>query len=400
MATPGQMIHPDVSLADWDPLARDDYPFPVYRLLRDNLPVHRSAKSDSWTLSRFEDVQAAVRDWQTFSSGDGVGIDDESKLYQPGRGAFIEQDPPEHDRLRHLLASSFAPKHLRRAVEPVIRSTARRLVSLIRRRASADLVADLALPLPHTVVSAMIGFPRSDHDQLAKWVVTMHRRRPNATELPVEALVARDEFRDYIDRFVRLRLAEPEDDLLSTMVSGVRQGTLSSDDTKGMCTLLYFAGTGTTTQLISEALLILEQHPDQRDRLRAQPADLPAAIEEVLRYEPPVLLTARRATRAVKLHNELIGEGDRVVLLLGSANRDDRRWDEPDSFDATRTPLRHLAFADGIHHCIGAPLARLESRIVLEEFLAQIPHYVVNGPIERSWTPYEHPLTTFPISIA
>ena len=174
---------------------------------------------------------------------------------------------------------------------------------------------------------------------------------------------------------------------------------LSIDDIKGMCTLLYFAGTGTTTQLIAETLRLLAENPAQRERLSVSPERIPAAIEEVLRYEPPVVMQARVTTRAVSVVGQAIPIGARVLLLLGSANRDERRWANPDAFDIERPLQRHLAFGDGVHHCIGAPLARLETRIALEEVLTQMPHYSVAGPLRRKWTPHEHPLTSLPISV-
>jgi cytochrome P450 len=227
----------------------------------------------------------------------------------------------------------------------------------------------------------------------------MHHREPGATELPAAALAGRDEFRAYVDHYIKLRSREPQDDLLSVMLTALRRDVLSIDDIKAMCTLLYFAGTGTTTQLIAETLRLLAQHPRQRERLSASAERIPAAIEEVLRYEPPVVMQARITTRAVSLMAQQIPAGARVLLLLGSANRDDRRWTDPDDFDIDRPPQRHLAFGDGIHHCIGAPLARLETRIALETVLAQMPHYSVSGALRRSWTPHEHPLTSLPVVV-
>jgi cytochrome P450 len=388
---------PQAELAAWDPLARDEYPFDTYRILRDSAPVYRLATRDMWAIARFDDVQDAIRDWHTYSSAGGVGLDDVRVLFEPGDGDFLEHDPPRHDVLRNLIRTAFGPSELRKRVEPTIVSTTRALIEAVRQRGSGDLVADLALPLPHTVVSTFVGFPGADHARLAAWVIAMHHRRPGATEIPAEALAARDEFRAYVDRYIVLRSRDPQDDLLSLMLTAVRSGILSLDDVKAMCTLLYFAGTGTTTQLIAEALLLLAQHPPQRERLSASVDRIPAAIEEVLRYEPPVVMQARVTTEAVSIQGQTIPARARVLLLLGSANRDDRRWADPDRFDIDRPPQRHLGFGDGIHHCIGAPLARLESRIALETVLTQMPRYSVSGPLRRTWTPHEHPLTSLPV---
>jgi cytochrome P450 len=390
---------PEDDLAAWDPLARDEYPFDTYRMLRDSAPVYRLATRDLWAIARFDDVQDAIRDWRTYSSAGGVGLDDVRVLFEPGDGDFLEHDPPRHDVLRSLIRTAFSPGELRKRVEPTITSTAQSLIAAVRHRGGGDLVADLALPLPHTVVSTFVGFPGADHARLAAWVIGMHHREPGATELPSAALAAREEFRAYVDHYIKLRSADPQDDLLSLMLTAVRRGDLSIDDIKGMCTLLYFAGTGTTTQLLAETLLLLAQHPGQRERLTASADGIPAAIEEVLRYEPPVVMQARVTTREVSLLGQTIPAGARVLLLLGSANRDDRRWAEPDAFHIERPPQRHLAFGDGIHHCIGAPLARLESRIALETILAQMPRYSVSGALRRTWTPHEHPLTSLPILV-
>jgi cytochrome P450 len=387
------------SLDAWDPLAREEDPFATYQMLRDSAPVYRLATRDLWAIARFDDVQDAVRDWRTYSSAGGVGVVDIRRLFEPGDGNFLEQDPPRHDVLRNLIRTAFSPAQLRKRVEPAISATARSLVSAVHRRGGGDLVADLALPLPHTVVSTFVGFPSADHARLAAWVIGMHHREPGATELPAVALAAREEFRDYIGHYINLRLAEPQEDLLSLMLTGVRGGMLSIDDIKGMCTLLYFAGTGTTTQLIAETLRLLAENPAQRERLSVSTERIPAVIEEVLRYEPPVVMQARVTTRAVSVVGQAIPIGARVLLLLGSANRDERRWANPDAFDIERPLQRHLAFGDGVHHCIGAPLARLETRIALEEVLTQMPHYSVAGPLRRKWTPHEHPLTSLPISV-
>lgn len=352
-----------------------------------------------WAIARFDDVQDAIRDWRTYSSAGGVGLDDVQVLFEPGDGDFLEHDPPRHDVLRNLIRTAFSPAELKRRVEPTIQATAMSLITSVRHRGGGDLVADLALPLPHTVVSTFIGFPGADHARLAAWVIGMHHREPGATTLPPEALAARDEFRAYVDFYVELRTRDPQDDLLSLMLTAVRGGELSIDDIKAMCTLLYFAGTGTTTQLIAETFRLLADHPAQRRRLSDSPERISAAIEEVLRFEPPVVMQARVTTRAVSLLEQEIPAGARVLLLLGSANRDERRWTDPDTFDTERAPQRHLAFGDGIHHCIGAPLARLESRIALETVLSQMPRYSVSGDLRRSWTPHEHPLTSLPVAV-
>ena len=393
------MPTPEDGLAAWDPLARDEHPFGTYRMLRDSAPVYRLATRDLWAIARFDDVQDAIRDWRTYSSAGGVGIDDVRVLFEPGDGDFLEHDPPRHDVLRDLIRTAFSPGELRRRIEPTIHATARSLIDAVRSRGGGDLVADLALPLPHTVVSTFVGFPGADHARLAAWVIAMHHREPGATELPAAALAGRDEFRAYVDHYIKLRSREPQDDLLSLMLTAVRAGALSIDDIKGMCTLLYFAGTGTTTQLIAETLHLLAQHPEQRERLSGSVERIPGAIEEVLRYEPPVVMQARITTRAVSLDGQEIPAGARVLLLLGSANRDDRRWTDPDDFDIDRPAQRHLAFGDGIHHCVGAPLARLETRIALETVLTLMPHYSVSGALRRSWTPHEHPLTSLPVSV-
>ena len=203
--------------------------------------------------------------------------------------------------------------------------------------------------------------------------------------------------RAYVLAALDERRARPRDDLLGALVRAGQSGALEPAEVASMPVHLFFAGIQTTSALISRSLLLLARHPAQRRLLVDDPSLLPTAIEELLRYESPIQWFARTATQDVALHGEVIPAGARVLLMWGSANRDERRWEDPDRLDIIRPPRRHLAFGDGIHHCLGAPLARLEGRIALEELLPRIPDYELSGPVVPLYTPGERVLAHLPV---
>jgi hypothetical protein len=203
--------------------------------------------------------------------------------------------------------------------------------------------------------------------------------------------------REYVAAAAAERRTRPRDDLMTFLVEANAAGQLTADEIVGGSMLLFMAGITTTSGLLSNSLLHLDRFPDQRDLLRRDPSILPAAIEELLRFDAPIQALARTTTRTAALHGTVIPADARVCLLWGSANRDERRWPDPDSHDLRREPQRHVAFGDGIHHCLGAPLARLEARIVFEQLLARIPDYTVSGPVVRVRTPTDRVLEHLPV---
>jgi cytochrome P450 len=383
----------------WDPLVGLDDPYPVYRRLRDEAPLYHEERSDLWALTRFDDVQAASKDWETYSTslgGRGNDVDDTYQLFLPA-GDMAGVDPPIHTRLRGALRLAFSPSALRSRFEPIVRRKAIELIETFADAGRADFARELARPLPGTTMFSWFGFPERDHPQLLTWFGQMLERTPGERALPDRALAGRDRMREYMQAAAAERLEAPREDLMSFLVQAREAGQISADELLGGSMLLFVAGITTTSGLISNSLLHLDRFPDQRNLMRDDPTVIPAAIEELLRFDAPIQALARTATRVVPAHGRAIPEGARVVLVWASANRDERRWVDPDRLDITRPAQRHVSFGDGIHHCLGAPLARLEARIVFEELFQRIPEYRVSGPIIRVKTPTDRALESLPV---
>jgi cytochrome P450 len=383
----------------WNPLVALDDPYPVYRRLRDEAPVYHDERLDLWALSRFDDVQAAAKDWETFSTsegGTGNDIDDTYQLFLPA-GDLAGVDPPVHTRLRGALRLAFSPSALKARFEPIVRRKVVELIDAFADAGHADFARDLARPLPGTTMFSWFGFPEEDHPQLLTWFGEMLERVPGERALPARALAGRDRLREYMQDAAAERRPASRDDLMSFLVAAQDRGEMSADELLGSSILLFVAGITTTSGLISNSLLHLDRFPDQRHKMRTEPARLPAAIEELLRYDAPIQALGRTTTHPVALHDGVIPAGARVALVWASANRDERRWPDPDRLDITRDIQRHVTFGDGIHHCLGAPLARLEAAILFDELFRRIPEYTVSGPIVRIKTPTDRALESLPV---
>lgn len=380
----------------YDPFSveANEDPYPIYERMRDESPLHFNEERQLWSLSRYEDIQAASRDWETFSSTAGADLDDTGKLI--GEGDFLDDDPPRHDELRKVVREHFTPKAIN-ALEGRVRERAHALLDAFIDSGSADFASSYAWPLPAGAVCELLGFPDDDHAQLLEWFTDSLRRIPGEIEIPQTAWKAASEVRGYFADVAEERRRHPRDDVISTMVAAVDDGRISSQDLLGICYLLFLAGIETTASLLSNALLLLYRHPDQRANLIADLAGMRGAVEELLRFESPVQFIGRSTTREVEMHGATIPEGGRVVLIYASANRDERKFPDPNVLDLNRPPGRHLAFGEGIHHCIGAPLARLEGRIGLEALLTRIPDYEVAGPVKRMYTHNAWGLENLPV---
>lgn len=385
--------------AAWNPLVALDDPYPVYRRLRDEAPLYHHEPLDLWAFSRFDDVQAAAKDWETFSTsagGFGNDIDDTYQLFLPA-GDLAGVDPPIHTRLRGALRLAFSPSALRSRFEPIVRRKVTELIDGFADAGHADFARDLARPLPGTTMFSWFGFPEADHPELLAWFGEMLERDPGVRALPDRALAGRDRMREYMQAAAAERRGAPREDLMSHLVAANEAGEISADELLGSSMLLFIAGITTTSGLISNSLLHLDRFPDQRALMREDPTLIPAAIEELIRFDAPIQALARTATRDVAAHDAVIPEGARVALVWASANRDERRWLDPDRLDISREPQRHVSFGEGIHHCLGAPLARLEAKIVFEELFRRIHEYAVSGPIVRIKTPTDRALESLPV---
>jgi cytochrome P450 len=379
----------------FDPLVQDE-PYAAYRELRARAPVYRNEARGFWALSRFEDVQRAAREWTGFSSADGVNLDDTLSL--TGAGNFIAADPPDHDRLRRVVRGRFTPAGIA-AMEAAIQEDVRDVLATAAPAGGFDAADALAWAIPVRTVSRLLALPMQDEQMLRGWLRAVIHRDAESDRLPESARAAAGELRAYLIAHLAQRRAAPGDDLLSDIVAGQTRGELDEAEPPGLCILLYVAGTETVADFIGNALVALAEHPDQRALLAAQRDLGGAAVEELLRYEPPVQYQVRTATVATELHGQTIAAGDRVALLWGAANRDERRWHRPDELDIARSAKRNLAFGEGIHHCLGAPLARLQGRVVLEEVLEVMPQYRLDGPVERIATHNTRGVARLPVAV-
>ncbi len=368
----------DLGLAD---------PYPTYRRLRDEAPLYHNAEREFWALTRYEDVQAASRDWETFSSGDGV--DPDHVGVRLGLNSFLDMDPPQHDVLRKVVREHFNPKMVSE-LEDLVTRAADVLLDGLMLAGSGDLAAEFAWVLPLIVTARLLGLPPEDDRRLHDTFDSLWVDNTLTTAPPPDspARVSARELHEYFaSKIASRRTSGPGHDVLSTVADAHAAGVATLDKLAEVCILVYIAGYETTANLIANSLLHLATHPDQRERLAAEPEGLPVAIEELLRFDAPVQMLARSTVASVALHGQELPAGSRVLLVYGAANRDERRFPDPDRLDLARPVVRHLAFGEGIHHCLGAPLARLEGRVALRQILARIPDYELSGTV--AWNTHQ-----------
>ncbi|MFC4948472.1 cytochrome P450 [Pseudonocardia sp. GCM10023141] len=384
-------------------------PWPVYQRLRADAPVYRSEKWGFYALSRFEDVRAAARDHETYLSYEGIDIDDTAKdMSSPG---FLpDVDNPRHDQLRRIVQRSFMPRTIAK-LEDDVRRVITGLVDRFADAGYSDIAQDLSWPIPYAVFFDVLGLPTtgSDREDLVGWSHGLKDRDNDDPRLTPVAWDALHNTKDYLAAILTERRRNPREDLLSTLVTVAVEdhgGTpfappvIDRDaEVVGLAFVLFMAGVESTSALLSTAFHQLALHPEQRSALAADPALIPAAVEEALRFDAPLQVSGRTTTRDVELHGVTIPERSRVFLIHGSANRDERQFDDPDRFDVRRAPKRHLSFSEGLHGCLGAPLARLEARVALEVALPRLGDYTISGPIRQyRSTPNMRVLDSLPIS--
>jgi cytochrome P450 len=365
----------------YDPFAHAawDDPYGAYAWLRDEAPVYEIPDRGLWVLSRFDDVQAAVSDPSSFSSEQGISLD--GRMSKPGDGVppnLLTLDPPRHDELRRLVSRAFTPRTVA-DLEPRVREVTRQLLDELVVDGGLDLM-DLAAGLPTIVIAELLGIPAGDKEMFRQWVESVVTLDPSELARTRGGGAGIFELFAYLQRVIDERVVERRSDLISALLDAEVDGErLAPEEVLGFTLVLLAAGFETTKNLVGNAVWLLDGHREVRTRVVADPSLLPTTIEEVLRYESPVIGLARTTTRAVELHGVVIPEGARVQMNYAAANRDDRAFAHPDTFDIDRSDQRHLAFGHGIHFCLGAALARLEGRVALEELLARYPVHEVVG---------------------
>jgi cytochrome P450 len=361
---------------EFDPFSSDyfDDPTEVYRRLRDEAPVYFNEKYGFYALSRFADVVSAHRDWKGFSSTHGVDLSMLTKdpSYVRAMRSIIMMDPPEHDRLRALVSRVFTPRAVT-ALEPMVRDVIRTFLDPVAERDSFDVVADFSAPFPVEIISRMLGVPEGERQQIREWLdLTLHREAGEMAPTP-EGMKAMGEMGVYFYGLTVEKRANPQDDMLSrlTQVTVDRgdgtETTLEDAEIAGFATLLGGAGAETVTKLVGNAAVLLDAHPDAWDRLAADPGLVPAAVEEILRILPPSQYQGRFSVEDREFEGGTVPAGHPVLLLTGAATRDPRAFERPDDFVIDRPASVAIGFGHGVHSCLGAALARMESRIAIEE---------------------------------
>lgn len=359
----------------------DADPYPVWQRLRDEAPLYFNEKYEFFAVSRYQDVETCLVDWETYSSAKGSVLEFIKAGIEMPPGMFIFEDPPDHDLHRGLLSRVFTPRRLA-AIEPQVRAYAARTLDPLVGEGGFDFIADLGTEIPMRTIGMLLGIPEDDQQAIRDRLDDGLRLEEGV--MPVPDFSARDAGGGDYGAYIDWRAENPSDDLMTELLTAEftdetgTTRTLTRAEILGYINLLAGAGNETTTRLIGWAGKLLADHPDQRRAMAEQPELIPGAIEECLRYEPPSPVQARVVTHAVELYGQKVPEGSVMVVLNASANRDERQFDEPNTFDIRRKTQRHLSFGYGLHFCLGAHLARLEARIALEEVLMRFPEWEID----------------------
>jgi cytochrome P450 len=358
----------------------DTDPYPIWKRLREEAPLYYNEKHDFFALSRYDDVEKGLLDVKTYSSAKGSLLELIKADIEMPPGIFIFEDPPQHDRHRSLLSRVFTPKKMA-AIEPKVREFCARTLDPLRGTDKFDFIADLGAQMPMRTIGFLLGIPESDQEAIRDRM--NDGLRLNEGEMPEFQNYGDDsasQFADYLD----WRAKNPSDDLMTELLNAEFEDEngehrkLTREEILNYLTLISGAGNETTTRLIGWTGKVLAEHPDQRAELVADRSLIPGAIEELLRYEPPSPVQARYVTTDVEHYGQTVPAGSVVLLLNASANRDERKFADPDRFDIHRKAEGHLSFGFGIHFCLGAALARLEGRVALDEVLSRFPEWDVD----------------------
>jgi cytochrome P450 len=359
-----------------------DDPFPFYRRMQDDAPLYHNPDLGFWALTRFDDVLAGLGDWGTFSSAQGTLVE---QIQSDGAlpDMMIFHDPPRHEQLRRLVGRAFTPRRVAE-LDGQIRSMCESWLEPMVESGGGEIVADLAGRLPMAVIAALLGAPAEDNHRLKVLSDRLLHREDGSVAKPEDAAAAGAELYVYFGELIGSHRRSPADDMVTALIEAEITGSdgqaqrLTDDEIVSFCLLLGVAGNETTAKLIATGTVVLDRFPEERARLVEHPELWPNAVEELLRFDPPSHYQGRVTTVPVVRQGEEIPTGSIVLLVNGAANRDPRAYDDPDRYMADRPIERHLAFGHGIHFCLGAPLARLETRIALQELLRRFPRYEVD----------------------
>ena len=369
----------------WDPFDTeiDTDPYDTWRRLRDEAPVYRNDRYDFYALSRFDDIHRAHLDPRTFVSGHGTVLELMDMDMAGTSQMMIFLDPPEHDRLRQLVSRAFTSRRVT-SLEDRIRQICGGLLDPQVGGGGFDYVQQFGARLPSTVISELIGVPAADREHVRHLIDTIFHIEPGVGMINHVSLTAQIELRAYFASQLAEVRRSPRDDMLTGLVQaeivddeGVTRH-LTDDESADFANLLVSAGTETVARLLGWAAVVLAAHPGERAALVEDPSLIPNAVEELLRFEAPSPVQGRWTTRPVEAHGVVIPEHAKVLLLTGSAGRDERAYPDPDRFDVRRRSDQHVSFGYGIHFCLGAALARLEGRVALEETLRRFPTWDVD----------------------
>lgn len=374
-------------------------PFAFLAALRASEPVYRTrlpdkVKTPVWLLTRYEDVNALLRDERFVKNRRSALTPEQLRklpwvppMFRPLERNMLDLDSPDHTRLRALVHKAFTPGLVER-MRARVQALADELLDGVARRGEMDLINDYALPLPMTIITEILGVPSEDRGKFHKWskaVVSLSSPNVTARVIPSVWMFIR-----YLRRFFKVRRRDPRDDLASALIRAEEAGDkLSEDELLAMVFLLLIAGHETTVNLIGSGVLALLENPLQLEKLRAEPALIRTAAEELLRYTSPVFMTTERYAREeVTLHGVTIPRGEMTLGVIGSANRDETTFENPDTLDIAREPNRHLSFGQGIHFCLGAPLARMEAQVAVGTLLRRMPElHLKVSPDSLRWRP-------------
>lgn len=359
-------------------------PFPWYAKMRREAPVFYDAEQQCWMVFRYEDVKRVLTDWQTFSS----------KIPHPPKQTDLTQslnytDPPKHQLLRSLVAKVFTARRVEE-LAPRITQITHELIDKVQDQKQLDFMHDLAIPLPIIAIAEILGIPTEDRDDFKQW-------SDGIVMYDTSALKA---MADYFRHLLEQRRSHPGKDLISDLIATHDAGEiLTAQELIDFCMVLLIAGNETTTNLLGNAILCFNEYPETFERLKQESQLLPLAIEEVLRYRSSVQGIERFTKVETQLGGQIIPAGQMVIVWMGSANRDETQFDRPDEFIVDRNPNPHLAFGNGIHFCLGAPLARLEGKVVLGAVLERLPNLRIdpNAPLEFIPSTGVHGVKSLPV---